>query len=573
MQKYKILDSIPEDVSKELSGFSDFTKHLLFYRGILNSKDANKFLNIKYEDISNPYLFKDMDKTVDRILLAIKNKEKIAIFSDYDADGIPGAVIMSDFLYKINYENFIVYIPHRNDEGYGLNPDAIKYLKSENVSLIITIDCGISDHQNVSLAKELGMDVIITDHHLPHKTLPTAFSILNPKQEGCLYPEKMLCGAGVIFKLVCAILENENFKNNFSDIKIISGWEKWLLDMAGLATLSDMVPLLGENRILAYFGLRVLRKTQRHGLLKLFSILKIDKANLNEDDVGFLITPRINVASRMGHPKDAFVMLSSKDEALSISMAEHLHKVNDERKGVVLAMTKEIRKIIEERKDVLRDVIVLGNPKWKPSLLGLVANSFSETENRPVFLWGREGDGLIKGSCRSSTVSVMDLMGEVSSFFSEYGGHLSAGGFSLTFDKIHLLDDVLNNAFIKISKNKEGNQLLKFVDKVVEFKDVSWKLWNEIEKFAPFGVSNPKPVFMLENIDIYEVKHFGKEKNHLEISFPNSGNGKIKAIAFFKTKDDFEPLVKGLPVNIVFNLEKSNFRNFPELRLRILDIF
>ena len=571
MQKYKIREKIPEKAQKSLGDLPDLVKHLLYYRGIDDLSKAQMFLNPDYEKHSfDPFLFKDIDKVLDRIFQAIDCGQKIGIFSDYDADGIPGAVILSDFFNKINYENFTVYIPHRNDEGYGLNESAIKSLSDDGVVLLITIDCGISDHKMVDFANSLKMEVIITDHHLPHDSLPNAFAIINPKRQDCHYPEKMLCGAGVVYKIICAIISDKRFEKIREKNNLANGFEKWFLDMAGLATLSDMVPLLGENRNLAYFGLKVLQKSPRSGLLKLFSLLKIDQRNLNEDDIGFLVTPRINVASRMGHPKDAFLMLSSKDEILSTEMATHLHKINEERKGLVSSMSKEIKKIIEQRQDVLGDVLVLGNPNWKPSLLGLVANSFLETYGKPVFLWGKEDGSLIKGSCRSSSVSVVDLMKEVSFLFEEYGGHLGAGGFSISQEKIHLLPDALNEAFKKISTSKEENVV--WIDKVLYPDDVSWHLWESIKRMAPFGISNHKPVFMFENIDILEVKHFGKDKNHLQVCVLNSKGFKIKAIAFFKKEEDFKALSGGQKKNLIFNLERSDFRNIPELRLRIIDI-
>jgi single-stranded-DNA-specific exonuclease len=573
MQKYKIRENVPEDIRKSLVGLSEMTQHLLYHRQIHDLQNAEIFLNPDYTSgIYDPYLLKDMDKAVSRFLKAIFENETIAIFSDYDADGIPGAVVLSDFFKKIGYQNFIVYIPHRDDEGYGMNTKALDFLKEQNVSLVITIDCGISDHQKVSYANSLQMDVIVTDHHLPHDLLPEAFAIINPKQKDCLYPEKMLCGCAVIFKFICAVISNNDFKNKYN---IPAGWEKWLLDMVGLATLSDMVPLLGENRIFAFYGLKVLQKTSRFGLLKLFSLLKIDKNNLTEDDIGFLITPRINAASRIGNPKDAFVTLSEKDEVLATSGAIHLNKINDERKGLVSSMTKEIKKIIDQRSDVVGNVLVLGNPKWKPSLLGLVANSFSEEHRKPVFIWGREnGDGILKGSCRSyGGVSVVELMKKCQDLLNDFGGHKQAGGFSIDQKKIHLLEESLNKAFDDIYSDGFIEEEV-YIDKKISIDDVSWNLWKLIEKFAPFGIDNPKPIFMLENIDIFEVKHFGKEKNHLEISFKNSSGNLVKAIAFFKTKESFGlDLEVGNKINMIFNLEKSNFKNYPELRLRVVDIF
>ena len=252
--------------------------------------------------------------------------------------------------------------------------------------------------QQVETAEKHGIDVIITDHHIPGKKLPKAFAIINPKQDGCQYPEKMLCGAGVVFKLIQTLIKSGKFEWK-------EGQEKWMLDMVGLATLSDMVPLLGENRIFAYYGMKVLQKSPRSGLQKLFSLLKINQNTVTEDDIAFMITPRINAASRMGIPLDAFKLLSTTDEAEAGVLAEHLNNKNDERKGLVASMVKEIKKKIKERYEdtdiEMHRVIVLGNPEWKPSLLGLVASSFSDEHDRPVFLWGREGgddSSIIKGN-------------------------------------------------------------------------------------------------------------------------------------------------------------------------------
>ena len=573
MKKYEIRGDMGKNVLSEFSSFSPITQHLLFHRGIKTKEEADNFLNPDYNKVYDPYLLKDMDKAVKRFLKAILKNETIGIFSDYDADGIPGAVVLSDFLKEIKYENFLVYIPHRNDEGYGMNNNALDFFKEKKVSLVITIDCGISDHKKVSYANSLGMDVIITDHHLPHDTLPDAFAVLNPKQKDCSYPDKMLCGSGVIFKFVCAILENKEFKNKY---KIKEGFSKWLLDMVGLATLSDMVPLLNENRIFAFYGLKVLQKTKRHGLLKLFSLLKLDKTNLNEDDISFLITPRINAASRMGKPDDAFLTLSEKDESLAYAGAEHLHKINDERKGVVGQMVKEIKKIIEEREDVLKNVIVLGNPNWKPSLLGLVANSFSDSHKRPVFLWGMEGDNdtsLFKGSCRSGNgVSIVSLMTETKEIFAEFGGHKQAGGFAIHREKIHLLEESLNLAYEKIFLEKKDEEKC-FIDKEISLEEVNFKLFEEINKFGPFGVENPKPLFLFHRAKVSHIKAFGKEKNHLEIVFERKNQKPISAISFFKKIEDFSvSLEVGKEIDLLATIEKSTFRNFPELRLRIIDI-
>jgi len=583
MKKYALRNPIPQDVDESLKVHHSLVRAILYARGISDTDTSFSFLNPDYGKLHDPYLLKDMEKVVARILKAIETNEKIGIYSDYDADGIPGAVVLHDFFKKINYTNFVNYIPLRNEEGFGLNNEAITNLHSQDVKLIITIDCGITDIEQVALANNYKIDVIITDHHIPGKKLPKAFAIINPKQKGCEYPEKMLCGAGVIFKVIQALcirlrspLEIENWKLEIPATTFATEWEKWLLDMVGLATLSDMVPLLGENRVFSYYGMKVLQKSPRVGLLKLFSLLRINQNTATEDDIAFMITPRINAASRMGIPRDAFQLLSTTDEVEAGVLAEHLNNKNDERKGVVGSMVKEIKKKIVDRDEDMKHVLVFGNPEWKPSLLGLVANSFSDLHTRPVFFWGRNGEseGLLKGSCRAGgDTDIVALMEKVKDVFVEYGGHKGAGGFSVLQENIHTLEDRLNEAFLELMKE---NKIIEdtLVDKRLSLDDVNWDTYGLVEKFSPFGLDNPKPLFLFENIKVSAMKLFGKEQNHLELKFKNSKNSDVTAIAFFQTGEKFSvPVMVGSSINLVATLEKSTFRNFPELRLRIVDIF
>ncbi len=577
MSKYSVRGAIPKDIEESLKSHHPFVQSLLHSRGIVDSDTAERFLNPNYaEHLHDPYLLKGMDKTVKRILKAIKDDEKIGIFSDYDADGIPGAVVLHDFFKKIGYDNFVNYIPLRNEEGFGLNNDAIANLVEQGVGLIITIDCGITDVEQVEFANEKKIDVIITDHHIPGTKLPKAFAIINPKQKGCEYPEKMLCGSGVIFKVIQGIISKikENGKIEWKE-----GQEKWLLDMVGLATMSDMVPLTGENRIFSYYGMKVLQKTPRAGLLKLFAFLNINPRTATEDDIAFMITPRINAASRMGIPKDAFLLLSTTDEVEAGMLAEHLNSKNDERKGVVASMIKEVKKKIKDREgngDIMKKVLVFGNPEWKPSLLGLVANSFSDEHDRPTFFWGRNGEseGVLKGSCRAGgNTNIVKLMEKVKEVFVDYGGHKGAGGFSVLQENIHTLEDKLNEAYLELMEEDVLDEAIP-VDKKLSLDDVSWDTWSHVEKFAPFGLDNPKPLFLFENIHIDAVKLFGKEKNHLELKSKNSKGKDVTAMAFFSNLDSYgTKLEKGSSINLVATMEKSVFRNFPELRLRIVDIY
>ncbi len=575
MNSYVVREHTALPTQDDLAVYPELMQSLLKSRGFTTKETAEQFLNPDYDrDNHHPYRMKDMERAVERALKAIKNNEKIIIYSDYDADGIPGAVVLHDFFKKIAFENFENYIPHRTEEGFGLNIEAVEEFARDGAKLIITIDCGIADVLPVRRANDLGIDVIITDHHETGLEIPPAYAILNPKQADCQYPEKILCGSGVIFKFVQALVHTARQREIVKDITY--GWEKWLLDMVGLATLSDMVPLVGENRVFAYYGLKVLRISPRVGLMKLLKKVKTNQRYITEDDIGFMISPRINAASRMGVPLDAFKLLSTKDEVEAGMLSEHLHAINDERKGIVASMVKEIKKTIEHRISggTMKKVIVLGNPDWKPSLLGLVANTLKDDYGCSVFLWGREDGSVIKGSCRSDgTLSVVDIMHGAKDSFIAYGGHKMSGGFSVSHEKIHTLEDVLVSAHSILAEKGLGIGIEPvMIDKKLSLDDVNWNTYKIIEQLAPFGVGNPKPLFMFERIVIKECKLFGKEKNHLELRFITSESKPVSAIAFFASAHTREQLKSGMSINLVATLEKSMFKNYPELRLRIVDI-
>ncbi|MCR4330585.1 MAG: single-stranded-DNA-specific exonuclease RecJ [Patescibacteria group bacterium] len=567
MKADKVADEAKEDTPENLNKYPELTRKLLINRGITTEEEAERFLNPDYErDIHDPFLILSMDKAVDRILQAIDAKENIIIYGDYDCDGIPGSVIMHDFFKKIGYRNFENYIPHRHKEGYGLNIPAVEQFAQKGVTLLITVDCGITDVEEVARAGALGIDVIVTDHHLPQEILPAAFAILNSKQEGDTYPDNMLCGASVAWKLVSALLQKGSFD-------VPKGWEKWLLDMAGLSTIADMVPLKNENRVLAHYGLKVLRKSKRPGLLKLLRKMSVEQNHLTEDDIGFMIAPRINAASRMDIPMKAFHLLSTEDEVLAGELSDHLHKINDERKWTVANIMKETKTMLTHRE--LRSVIVIGNPKWQIGVLGIVAGNICEEYERPVFVWGREGSENIKGSCRSDgSVNVVELMTSVrEELFINVGGHELAGGFSISHDNIHTLEDELALAYEKVSRAGNRTEEL-LIDAKLSLDEVTWNTYGEIERLAPFGIGNHKPTFLFENIRIESVRHFGKEKNHLGLDFKNSAGRNVSAIGFFMDKDAFPgvEVTVGEQITLVATLEKSLFRGRAELRLRIVEI-
>lgn len=561
--------SVKEKVSDNL------IEQLLCNRGVEAETEKEIFLNPDFEKhLHDPFLLPDMKKVVQRILQAIEGDERVGIWSDYDADGIPGGALLHDFFKLIGFNNFINYIPNRYSEGYGLSIEGIEKLKEEKIKLLITIDCGIRDNKNIEYANKCGMDVIITDHHEAGADLPEAFAIVNHKLKNSKYPEKILCGTGVVWKMIQAILKTKR--------KLLKeGSEKWLLDLVALATLADMVPLVGENRVLAHYGMKVLRKTRRLGLQKLFAVLKIKKENLNEDDVGFMITPRINAASRMGHPIDAFNLLVAQSETEAEQLVKHLDNINNERKGVVAGIVKEAKKRIKDRfeSEGEKKIIVLGNPDWRPALLGLAANSIAEEFDRPVFLWGRENGENIKGSCRSDGITdLVAIMEKAKDHFLEFGGHKFSGGFSVAGEKIFDLENVLleasshvQNLASETRSNDAVGQIL--ADAEIKLENISENLVAEISRLAPFGVGNEKPIFIFRDVIPEKINRFGKAKEHLSINF-SDGLHKTRAISFFTSPDQFGDLLKeNIKTNLVAHLEKSFYNGSSEIRLRIVDFF
>lgn len=562
MSNIILKDQLHQDDRNKLSNYNDIEAHLLFHRGITSNDAADAFLNPKYDSHSYPpELLKDMEKGVTRVLDAINKNENICIYSDYDADGIPGAVVLSDFFEKIGYTNFFVYIPHRNREGFGLNVMALNQIKDKDTHLIITIDCGSANVSEVAHANSLGMDVIITDHHEVNEVLPDAYAIINPKQSDCLYEEKMLCGSGVIYKFVLHLLKAGNF-----DVSV--GWEKWLLDMVGVATISDMVPLVGENRIFAYYGLEVLKKSRRPGLLKLFSLRKINQKTLGPDDVSFLITPQINAASRMGEPILAFNLLKAKTEEEADIFARELMKINDKRKVDVALIVKEIKKHIKDSNHDL-PVVAYGNPNWQPSLMGLAASKIAEEYLKPVFLWGR-GDGTeLKGSCRGyGNISVHELLHKLGDeFFIQYGGHQAAGGFVIKSEMVGLLEEALASHM-----DKELEVLKSYnCDMSIKIDEISLSIINSVQKLEPYGMSNPKPLFLIEGVAL-DSKNFGSHQNHFEITFTKENGQKIRAIAFYKTNESFRSINPNEKIKIIGHVEKNFFAGRESLQIKLIDV-
>ncbi|MEA1929801.1 MAG: single-stranded-DNA-specific exonuclease RecJ [Patescibacteria group bacterium] len=579
----------------------DLQSQLLANRG-LSKGEWGDWLEPNYErDVHDPFLMKDMDKAIKLVLESVERGDRIAIFADYDADGVPGAVILSEWLKRVGHTNYEVYIPHRHEEDYGLSIKAIEGLAANGCKILITIDCGITNVAEVARAKELGMKVIVTDHHLLSDTVPSADAILNPKQADDEYPEKMLCGAGVIFKLAQGLLKATTSGADFrgftlkgslpevatssqagdaesppptkaDDAKSALAFGKWLLDLVAIATVGDMVPLRGENRALAYFGLKVLRRTRRPGLISLYRLLRLDPTHLTEDDIGFSIAPRINSASRMTHAEEAYELLSTADPARAMVLAEHLEKKNKERKQWVEKILQDEAVLEIAQQD--SPVLVAGSEDWNLGVLGLACARLAEEHYRPVFLWGKNGSGLIKGSCRSDgNINVVELMkGAAEGLFAKQGGHAMAGGFSVTPERLGELSDELNKSYAKLTAGSDEIEEAELpLDYVLRLADINEDTNALVSALAPYGMGFNKPLFLLSQVKLLGRRSFGATNNHLELTV-GDGEFSVKAVAFFQANTFTDILNNHSMLDLAVHLEKSYFRGRPELRLRLTDL-
>lgn len=547
--------------SRVLAAHETLLTELLRARGLTDAAKLRRFLQPDFvADRHDPLLLPDIEPAVARLTRAIAHGEKIAIFADYDCDGIPGAVLCDDFLEAIGHSARVVYIPHRHYEGYGLSESAVETLADSGATLLLTIDCGTNDHAAIARARARGMDVIITDHHERTSELPEACAVVNPKAHGN-YPDPELCGAGVVYKLVEAVLSHTRYGLPY-------GYERWWLDMVAIATIGDMVPLHGENRILAQFGLTVLRKSRRPGLQQLCRKLGVTQQSLTEDEVGFLLVPRINAASRMDAPEDAFALLRTRDTAAAEKYALHLERVNRQRKSAVALIHKAVRARVHARQPV-PPVIVMGDKRWRPSLLGLVAHKLADEYQRPVFLWGQDGHGVLKGSCRAGgDASVVALMAAAGDALQSFGGHTQSGGFTIAPEHAADVESALLDAYTPAAATPAGTPTPAAT---LALADVTNDLYTALSALAPFGMANPKPCFSFPNVVPHSVRTFGAQGEHLRVCFTDTPEG-FEAVAFFAATQQFSASpVPAHAGTLLATVERSTWRGRAKLQLRMLD--
>lgn len=546
-----------------IAELNDLTNRLLYVRGITNTEEAQRFFEPDYEcGTHNPFLIFGMECVVGRLREAIRRGERIAIFGDYDADGICGAAVFSDFFRAIRFSRVEVYIPDRHKEGYGLSRAVVERFAQSGTRVLVSIDCGITNIEEVAFAQSLGIDVIIIDHHIVPPVWPPAYAIIDPKQDKDTYPFPSLCSAALAFKTVAAMLERESFG-------LVKGWERWLLDAVAIATIADMVPLVGENRTLVYWGLRVLAKTRRRGLRALYKKNGIRQTRIGADDIGFVIAPRINAASRMDHATTSFVLLTTDDAAEAERTAGRLEEKNSERKILVEEVLKEIRgRIVAEQQP---QIIVAGNPGWQPGVLGIAANRLLDNHACPVFLWGKGESPHVKGSCRSKNTNVVELMRALpESLLLDFGGHAHSGGFSLEESCVPEFERQLRDRAAQQRFQRVQDDLP--LDGEMTPDDVTDDAIREIARFEPFGIGNPRPVFLFRNVAAYNIRRFGSNGAHLAFSISRTDGTPISCIGFWLGNSHSTVLKENGTIQLAAALERSSFRGYDELRLRIVDI-
>ncbi|MEK7560565.1 MAG: single-stranded-DNA-specific exonuclease RecJ [Patescibacteria group bacterium] len=531
---------------------------LLWNRGIRDEDAAARFLAPDYaRDIHDPMRLKNMDRAVERINRAAESGEKTLIFSDYDADGVCGAAVLGEF-FRIIRVNHDVHMPDRTKEAYGLSEEKIRSFFEQGITLLITIDCGVTDYNEIELARSLGIDTIVIDHHIVPPRWPNAYAIVDHKQEDETYPEHVLSGAGLAFKLVQALIAN----GQYADV-IEPGREKWLLDCVAIAAVADMVPLTGENRALVAFGLKVLRKMRRRGLAALLDGANIAAADIDEETIGFTIAPRINAASRMAHARMAFDLLTTEDLMEAHTIARSLEEKNTDRK-------RAVERIIEELETHVLpagapEVVFAGSPLWSAGVLGIAANRLMERYGRPVFLYEMRGT-VAKGSCRSPDgLNVVSLMRSAEEYFLDFGGHESAGGFSFAPEyAVHIHERITKTVATQIGTDTEPSAII--ADLEIGLSDVRPRLFDETRMLAPFGQGNEAPRFLIRNVPISDLRPVGKDGTHLKLWF---GETRIPAIYFGGAARGFR---RGDRTDIIAALQKNVWNGTTTIELRVVDM-
>ena len=549
------------ELAEKLS-MSPILTDLLVRRGITTESAAKRFFRPQLSDLTNPFLMRDMDLAVDRLNDAMGRKERIMVYGDYDVDGCTAVALVYKFLLQF-YSNIEYYIPDRYDEGYGVSKKGIDYAHSAGVKLIIILDCGIKAFEEIAYAKSLGIDFIICDHHVPDETMPEAVAILNPKRPDDPYPFKHLCGCGVGFKFMQAFAKN----NGIPFTQLMP-----LLDFCAVSIAADIVPVVDENRILAFHGLKRLNQNPSIGLKAIIDTCGLSGRELSMGDIIFKIGPRINASGRMENGKKSVDLLVEKEYNVALDMARHINEYNEQRKDIDKQMTEEANHIVERLESQgHQDSIVLYDENWKKGVIGIVASRLTEIYFRPTVVLTRDGD-LATGSARS--VAGFDVYSAIKScrdMLMNFGGHTYAAGLTLRWADVPEFRRRFQK-YVESHIDPEQTKAILNIDEVIDFRDITKKPHSELKRFAPFGPCNPKPIFCTRGVyDFGTSKVVGREQEHIKLELVDSkSNNVMNGIAFgqsgsaryIKSKRSFD---------IAYSIEDNVFKR-GDVQLQIEDI-
>jgi single-stranded-DNA-specific exonuclease len=537
----------------------EFVATLLVQRGIETYEEAKLFFRPTLADLHNPFLMKDMDKAVERIELAIENGENILVFGDYDVDGTTAVSLVSAYL-KSYYLNIATYIPDRYDEGYGISFKGIDYADDNGFSLIIALDCGIKSIDHVGYAKERNIDFIICDHHRPGASLPEAVAVLDPKREDCSYPYDELCGCGIGFKLIQALGENRN-----QTIEDLTSY----LDLVATAIAADIVPMTGENRIMAYFGLQVINADPRPGIKAL--VHQVKKKTLDITDVVFIIAPRINAAGRIKHGNHAVELLTEFDFEQAQQFASEIEAYNSERKDLDKQITKEALGQILENNEEKRFTTVVFQEDWHKGVIGIVASRLIETYYRPTLVFTKSGDKYAASARSVKGFDVYNALEACSEHLEQFGGHMYAAGMTL-LEENYL---AFKNAFENVVQDTIHPDMLTpeiSIDAEIELSDITPKLIRILKQFEPYGPQNMTPVFVTKNVnDTGYAQQLGAENEHLKLFVRQINSEGMAAIGFgLGNKIDLTKNKK--PFDAVYCIDENEWNGKTSIQLRLKDI-
>lgn len=557
----KLLDEKAVSQLADQLNINSIIATLLVNRGITNYQEAESFFRPKLEQLHDPFLMKDMSTAIQRIENAIANNERILIYGDYDVDGTTSVALVYSF-FKSIYTNLEYYIPDRYKEGYGVSYAGIEYAAENNISLIIALDCGIKANEHVEFAGAKNIDFIICDHHLPGDEIPKAIAVLDPKRKDCEYPYKELSGCGIGFKLIQAYSQ----KNNIPFEKILG-----YLDLVSVSIASDIVPVTGENRVLAYFGLEQLNKNPRPGLQALINISNLKDITLNE--IVFFIGPRINAAGRIDHAQHAVSLLNAVSEKEAFDFCEVLNLKNNERKEFDQSITLEAIALLEnDENSKSKKSTVLYNAEWHKGVIGIVASRLIDKFYRPTIIL-TESNGHAAGSARSvNGFDIYEAISACSHLLDQYGGHKYAAGLTMKIENIPAFIEHFETVVANTIDEDSLHQEIE-IESEINLSEFNTKFYRILKQFSPFGPGNNKPVFIARNVQLAsEVKIIGKSNtNHLKFSVVQNGSYMFDCIAFGLGQYK-ELLESNEYFDICFTIEENTWREKTTIQLNIKDI-